>query len=51
MATKTLITLEEYHQRYAGENGYEYWFGEVSNGKILPLTSVWDELDRWIKRP
>lgn len=28
-ATGLLLSLDEYHQRYAGENGYEYWFGEV----------------------
>lgn len=29
MATGTQISLEEFHARYANENGYEYWFGEV----------------------
>jgi Uma2 family endonuclease len=28
-AASLLLSLDEYHQRYAGENGYEYWFGEV----------------------
>ena len=25
----TLLTIDEYHQRYAHENGWEYWFGEA----------------------
>jgi Uma2 family endonuclease len=29
MATASHISLEEFHARYAHENGYEYWFGEV----------------------
>lgn len=28
-AASLLLSLDEYHKRYAGENGYEYWFGEV----------------------
>lgn len=24
-----LLSLDEYRRQYAGENGYEYWFGEV----------------------
>lgn len=27
--TAAVLTLEQYHAQYAGENGYEYWFGEV----------------------
>lgn len=27
--TTATLTLEQYHARYAGENGYEYWFGEA----------------------
>lgn len=30
MATATnLLSLEEFRERYAGENAYEYWFGEA----------------------
>jgi Uma2 family endonuclease len=29
MAGATLISLEQYHERYSNEHGYEYWFGEV----------------------
>lgn len=29
MAGATLISLEQYHERYSTEQGYEYWFGEV----------------------
>ena len=30
MATAAgFLTLDEYHERYAGENAYEYWFGEA----------------------
>lgn len=28
-AGTTLLTLEEFHGRFAHEHGYEYWFGEV----------------------
>jgi Uma2 family endonuclease len=28
-AATTLLTLQEFHARYAHEHGYEYWFGEV----------------------
>ncbi|HZQ56313.1 MAG TPA: Uma2 family endonuclease [Bryobacteraceae bacterium] len=27
--TTATLTLEQYHAEYAGESGYEYWFGEV----------------------
>lgn len=37
MATATLITLEEYHQKYEGESGYEYWFGEVVRKPMVTL--------------
>ena len=29
MAGATLISLEQYHERYSTEHGHEYWFGEV----------------------
>ncbi len=29
MATVAQIPLEEFQNRYSGESGYEYWFGEV----------------------
>lgn len=29
MAGATLISLEQYHDLYSTEHGYEYWFGEV----------------------
>jgi len=29
MAGAMLISLEQYHERYSNEHGYEYWFGEV----------------------
>jgi Uma2 family endonuclease len=29
MPGTTLISLEQYHERYSNEHGYEYWFGEV----------------------
>lgn len=29
MAGATLISLEQYHDRYSNEHGCEYWFGEV----------------------
>jgi Uma2 family endonuclease len=29
MSGTTLISLEHYHERYSGQRGYEYWFGEV----------------------
>lgn len=28
-AATTLLTLEQFNAQYAGEHGYEYWFGEV----------------------
>jgi Uma2 family endonuclease len=27
--TTVTLTLEQYHAEYAGESGYEYWFGEA----------------------
>lgn len=29
MPGATLISLEQYHERYSNEHGFEYWFGEV----------------------
>jgi Uma2 family endonuclease len=29
MATTTLLTLEQYRERYSGESGYEFYFGEA----------------------
>jgi Uma2 family endonuclease len=29
MSTGTQITLDEFRERYAGEHGVEFWFGEV----------------------
>jgi Uma2 family endonuclease len=28
-AATTLLTLQEFHEQYANEHGYEYWFGEA----------------------
>lgn len=28
-AGTSVLTLEEFNARYAHEDGYEYWFGEV----------------------
>ncbi len=42
MATAThLLSLEEFRERYAGENDYEYWFGEaVQKGTATFLHSL-----------
>jgi Uma2 family endonuclease len=37
MAATVLLTLEEFHARYANEHGYEYWFGKAVR-KGLPTT-------------
>ncbi|MDQ2844666.1 MAG: Uma2 family endonuclease [Acidobacteriota bacterium] len=33
-ALTTTISIEEFHARYAGEPGFEYWFGEVVKKKV-----------------
>jgi Uma2 family endonuclease len=29
MASKIMVSLQEFREQYADENGYEYWFGEA----------------------